>query len=576
MATDDIQDLNEALALSERRRREAQRLSGVGFWELDHVADTLYWSEEIFAIYGLETDGLQPDYTLFQRLIHDDDRDRVDAAYRDSVASGEEYNLRYRIKAGGGFKWIEARGITLYDETGRPLRSIGTAQDISEIVEAQQALEHLALHDPLTGLPNRKLFSTYLAEEQVAAQQEQNLLAVLFIDLDNFKSINDRHGHDIGDELLVCIARRIIERCQPGEKFARIGGDEFVGLISAAAEADIEAAVVRIKEVIDGNHETRRGVFEITASIGVALWPQDSRETDELLRLADHAMYEAKEQGKSRIRYFDAAKHQSNRTRNQLLQDIERALAEQEFVLHYQPRISLRDGSLAGAEALLRWFRPEGSLPPSRIIQAIAGTPLEWDLDAWVLEHAVRDIRTFRQQGLHGPFSVNFNPSTIESGRLPPLVEHHLRDSGIEGRDLEIEILEVASIGSFDRTRKTLDRCKALGVSFSLDDFGTGYSSLTYFHTLPADKLKIDRGFVERLLSDEGSRALIKSILALAEANGRPVVAEGVETLEVARALRELGCQYGQGFGLARPMAREDYLVWARDWTPEAFLDNIR
>lgn len=575
MSKNSIPELLDALSDAERRQRETQRLSGVGFWELNHKELTLYWSEEIFSIYGLAADELEPNYEIFKGLIHDDDRELVHDAYQASVETGAEYNIRYRIKAGNLFKWIEARGVTYYDSEGNPQRSIGTAQDISEIVDAQNATEHLATHDALTDLPNRKLFSDRISEAVNLAKRDDLTFGVLFIDLDNFKLINDRHGHDIGDEVLVDVARRLEGSARSSETFARIGGDEFVGLLSGIDEPGIHSAVRRVKDAIDGVYTTKHGSFNVTASIGVTVYPQDGEESDELLRHADHAMYEAKETGKSRICYFDSYRHRWNLSRQQLLLDIEHAIDNDEFVLHFQPRVSLSDGALSGAEALLRWLRPNGPTPPSEVITAISGTPLEWELDAWVMQAAIAEIERFHEHGLRIPVSLNVNPSTVENSRFPLMLGRLIASSDISGGDLEIEILEVSSIRNLDHTKEVLRLCKDLGVSFSLDDFGTGYASLTYFHSLPVDKLKIDRRFILSLLSDAGSLALVKSILAIARANERPVVAEGVESYAVAHVLRQLGCDYGQGFGLARPMAGKDFIEWDRSWNARTFLNQL-
>ncbi|MEQ6918176.1 putative bifunctional diguanylate cyclase/phosphodiesterase [Halomonas aquatica] len=565
--------MSDALTISERRRRESQRLSGVGFWELNHKKGTLYWSEEIFAIYELQPDVLEPNYEVFVSLIFDDDREFVDAAYKASVESGNEYDIRYRIKAGSAAKWIEARGVTYYDSEGNPERSIGTAQDISEIMDAQQALEHLALHDALTGLPNRKLFSDRISAALSLAKRHGFFLGVLFIDLDNFKRINDRQGHSLGDEVLVCVARHLEHSIRAEDTFARIGGDEFVGLLTGENEQDIQEGVQRVKKSIEGNYSTEFGSFAITASIGVTIYPHDSDEPDELLRHADHAMYEAKESGKSRICYFDAKRHQSNRSRNQLLIDIEKAIENDEFILHFQPRICLRDGSLSGAEALLRWFRDDNPTPPIEVISAIRGTSLEWKLDAWVMKQVLAQVSRFRALGLEGPFSLNVLPSTFEDRDLPSFLRKLLDETPISGENLEIEVLEISSIRDFKLASEIMGLCKELGIRFSLDDFGTGYASLTYFHSLPVDKLKIDQRFIRTLLSDVGSLALVKSILAISEANNCFVVAEGVETYSIASALKHLGCDYGQGFGLAKPMSADDYIAWANEWDAQAFID---
>lgn len=570
-----INELTQALEISERRRRETQRLSGVGFWELCHGTATLYWSEEIFNIYGLEPNSLVPSYALFASLIHDDDREIVEHTYSKSVETGSEYNIRYRIKSGQSTKWIEARGITLKDHEGNPERSIGTAQDISEIIEAQKANEFLATHDALTRLPNRSLFADRM-NMAVGLIGRHNLhLAVLFIDLDHFKNINDQHGHDIGDEVLVGVARQLERSGRTQDTFARIGGDEFAGLIMLKNDTDILQTVNRVKQLIEHEYDTHAGKFRITASIGVTIYPQDNDVPDALLRHADHAMYEAKESGRSRICFFDSKKHLSNISRHQLLQAIEKAIADDEFELHFQPKVRLQDGKLAGAEALLRWFRPEGAFPPAKIIEAISGTSLEWELDNWVASQLIREIAALQEIDTTGTYSLNFNPSTIQNQHLPNKLEALLKTTEVPAEKMEIEILEVASITEFDRTSEILMRCKALGFCVSLDDFGTGFSSLTYFHALPIDNLKIDQYFVKSLLSDDNNLALVKSVLAIAKANHRPVTAEGVESIEIASALHKLGCDYAQGYGIAYPMSRQEYIKWITNWNPEVFTAQL-
>lgn len=571
-----IDELSGELLLSERRRLDTQRLSGVGFWELNHHTDTLYWSEEIFAIYGLDAAGLQPSYELFARLIHDDDREMVEAAYRDSVNTGDEYNIRFRIKAVGSTKWIEARGVTYYDREGRPERSIGTAQDISEIVDAQQAIEHLASHDELTDLPNRKLFSELLRLALRLADRNNSKLALLFIDLDNFKRINDRSGHDVGDEVLVAVAQQLKASARASDAFARIGGDEFVGVLAVKDESDVDLAVQRVKNSVERTYETKQGRFPVTVSIGVTVFPFDADEPDALLRHADHAMYEAKELGRSRVCYFDAERHKFKVSRLQFLREIENAISNNEFVLYFQPKITLKNGSPAGAEALLRWFRPDGAIAPSDVVAAINGTSLEWELDTWVIEALLAERKRFRDIDLGGALSLNVNSSTIENSEFPDHLSRLLANADAIGDRLELEVLEVSSIKSIERTNRILRRCKAQGAEFSLDDFGTGYSSLTYFHALPVDKLKVDKRFVKDLLTDSGSLALIKSILALAQANNRPVIAEGIESYASARMLLDLGCDYGQGFGLARPMTSDAFVNWLENWDPQSFAEHMQ
>jgi diguanylate cyclase (GGDEF)-like protein/PAS domain S-box-containing protein len=564
-----------ALQLSERRRIESQRLSGVGFWELDHKANTLYWSEEIFSIYGIDPNAFAPNYSIFANLIFDDDREMVEAAFHASVANGTEYSIRYRIKYEGSFKWIEAKGLTYYDKSTNPERSIGTAQDISEIINAQQENEFLAKHDALTGLPNRSLFSERIEMALSYAARYNNRLAVLFIDLDKFKKINDRHGHGIGDQILKGVATQLALSARKYDTFARVGGDEFVGLLPIDQTSDVETMLQRVKSSIERSYLTDVGTLEIEVSIGVAIFPDDDLESDALLRHADHAMHEAKEEGRSRIRFFDKKIHHANVSKHGLLSQIEQAITNNELQLHYQPKISLKTGQVIGVETLLRWFPNNEPFPTDKIIDAIIGTSLEWQLDMWVFSKLLTELTLLRDTNPNLSVSINFNQSTIENETLPEQLETILLAHDQAAGGLEIEILEVASIREFEKTNHILQRCRQLGFTTSLDDFGTGYSSLTCFHALPVDILKIDQRFVKSLLIDSMSLALIKSILALAKANGRGVVAEGVESYAIASKLLELKCDYAQGFGIARPMSLTDWRSWSTNWSPQAFLSAL-
>jgi diguanylate cyclase (GGDEF)-like protein/PAS domain S-box-containing protein len=564
-----------ALHLSERRRIESQRLSGVGFWELDHKANTLYWSEEIFSIYGIDPNAFEPNYEIFANLIYDEDRELVESAYQTSVTNGTKYDIRYRVKCGGSFKWIEAKGLTYYDESNNPERSIGTAQDISEIINAQQENEFLAKHDALTGLPNRSLFSERIEMALSFATRYKNRLAVLFIDLDKFKKINDKHGHEIGDQLLKGVAKQLALSARKYDTFARIGGDEFVGLLPIDQISDVETMLLRLKSSIERSYPTDDGLLGVEVSIGVAIFPDDDLEADALLRHADHAMYEAKEEGRSRIRFFDKKIHQANVSKHGLLNQIEQAITNNEFHLYYQPKVSLQTGQTDGVETLLRWFPNNELFPTDKIIDAISGTSLEWQLDMWVFSKLLTELTLLRDTNPNLSVSINFNQSTIETETLPDQLAAILLAHGQVAEGLDIEILEVASIREFEKTKHILERCRQLGFTTSLDDFGTGYASLTYFHALPVDILKIDQRFVKSLLIDSNSLSLIKSILALAKANNRSVVGEGVESYAIASKLLELGCDYAQGFGIARPMSLSDWRSWSKSWSPEEFLSTM-
>lgn len=565
----DVQTLTQSLALSERRRRDTQRLSGVGFWELHHKQQTLYWSEEIFSIYAVDPDSIQPSYELFVRLIHDEDRERVEAAYQDAVASGREYNIRYRIKAGKTTKWIEARGVTYYDSEGKPERSIGTAQDISEMIQARRQIEHLATHDELTGLPNRKLLTDRLEQAIAKARRASQLLAICYLDLDGFKPINDTHGHATGDRLLIAFADRVKQELREEDTLARLGGDEFViALNELSSIKQCEQIVQRLIRIIDAPFFVEGLSLRVTSSIGVTIYPLDAADTDVLIRHADQAMYQAKKSGKNRLQFHDNTQTLKVRSARSALSRFESALKHDELVLHYQPRVDLRNGQPAGFEALARWPLPrKGMALPAQFLPLIETRRLAIALDRWVIKAAIAQHLAWRAEDMILPISINLSPEMIQDVTFPAYLEELLSDCPRDvPRFMEFEILETGALGDTDEIAKTMYACIDQGVTFSLDDFGTGYSSLTYFHRLPIDMLKVDRTFVGRMLDDPRDQDIVEGVIRLADSLKRPVVAEGVENIELAIMLLQLGCNYAQGYGIAMPMPPNWVPQWLRQW----------
>jgi predicted signal transduction protein with EAL and GGDEF domain len=371
------------------------------------------------------------------------------------------------------------------------------------------------------------------------------------------------------------VARRLQSVAGPKDLFARIGGDEFAGVLVDMDETSIEVAVRRVKRAIEGLYVTRVHTFEISASIGVTLYPKDNVDPEVLLRHSDQAMYEAKEKGKSQMCFFDTETHRQRLSRRDLLQEIAAAIEHDKFLIYYQPKIRLCDGVPVGAEALLRWFRDGHPYSPADITIAIQDTNLERELDNWVIQKVLAQSKIFCAHGINGPFSVNINSRTIGNQKFPDQLYSLLTSSGVSGETLELEILEISSIENFEIADEILQQCKALGIRISLDDFGTGYSSLTHFHALPIDVLKIDQCFIKHLDSDVKSLALVKSILAISQAHRLNVVAEGIESYAVANVLEGLGCAHGQGYAFAKPMPVNDYLSWVKNWSPSQFRDRL-
>ena len=441
-----------------------------------------------------------------------------------------------------------------------------------ELRQANHQLEHLAHFDSLTGLPNRVLLADRLRQAMSQCLRRDASLAVVYLDLDGFKPINDRHGHAIGDQLLVLLAQRLKEVLREGDTLSRIGGDEFVAvLVDLESPRDCEPVLRRLLEsttipfIVDGL------TLAVSASIGVTLYPQDKGDADLLLRHADQAMYQAKQGGKNCYHLFDVARDAATITRHETRERIRRGLIANEFVLHYQPKVNMRSGAVIGVEALIRWQHPElGLLPPASFLPVIEDHPLVTQIGEWVINEALTQIESWNAAGLNLPVSVNVDASHLQQADFVAQLTRRLAaHPGVRCGQLELELLESSSLDDVDRVAGIIRACQSLGVLCSLDDFGTGYSSLTYLKRLPANTLKIDRSFVHDMLDDPDDLAIVQGVIGLATAFRRAVIAEGVETVVHGVRLLTLGCLLAQGFGIARPMPADQIADWVRRWRPD-------
>ena len=445
--------------------------------------------------------------------------------------------------------------------------------DITEQSLLQQRLEHSAHFDALTDLPNRTLLADRLRQAMAWAHRHGQSVAVAYIDLDGFKSINDRHGHAVGDQLLVALARGMQRALREEDTLARLGGDEFVAVMIDLPR--VESNVPMLGRLLDAVAEPVQigGLsLKVSASIGVSFYPQaDEVDADQLMRQADQAMYKAKLAGKDRYQIFDPAEDQSARIHHEYLGRIQQGLASDEFVLHYQPKVNLRTGRVIGAEALIRWQHPErGLLLPAAFLPTIEEHPLAVALGEWVIDQALTQMAHWLALGLDLPVSVNIGARQLQQAdfieRLRDLLAQH---PGIKPGRLELEVLETSALQDVAQASDVINACRALGVNVALDDFGTGYSSLTYLKRLPAETLKIDQSFVRDMYADPEALAILEGVLGLASAFRRQPIAEGVETVETGVMLRHMGCELAQGFAIARPMPAEAMPGWVMIWQPD-------
>ena len=479
---------------------------------------------------------------------------------------GEIWNRR---KSGALYAQMETIS-AVPDGDGGTRRYIAVFSDITKMVEQQEKLERMAHYDALTGLPNRSLLADRLAQAMALARRTGKRLAVCYLDLDGFKPVNDRFGHAAGDQLLIQVADRLKSLLRDSDSVARLGGDEFVVLLNGIDDAlACEHALERLSEGLKDSYIVSGSeTAAVSASIGVTLYPMDDVDADTLLRHADHAMYFAKEQGRGRYHLFDAEQNRQMQAHRQTVSRIGRAIAAGEFVLHYQPKVDMRAGRVVGAEALIRWAHPKrGLLPPAAFLPAVDDGDLAIPLGEWVIGDAMRQLSEWLREGLQIKVSINISGAHLQQQDFVAHLERHLRNHpDVPAALIELELLETTALDDISKVSEIIAQCRALGVSVSLDDFGTGYSSLTYLKQLPADTLKIDRSFVRDMLSDVDDLTIVEGIVGLSRAFRRQVIAEGVESEDHGKLLLRVGCDLGQGYGIARPMPAEALPGWIRDY----------
>lgn len=442
--------------------------------------------------------------------------------------------------------------------------------DITLVKEQQSRLEYMAYYDVLTGLPNRRLLDKKIRESMIQARKLVYKIAVISIDLDGFKEINDTLGHNVGDELLRVLSQRWMQNIGENDILSRIGGDEFVVLMHDFD--DINQIVMEIEQLLvaTGLPISINGVqLKINASAGITIYPQDDLvDADHLLRQADQAMCQSKLAGKNCYHFFDIKQDRHARSHHESLDRIQKALTNREFVLFYQPKIDLRTGKLVGTEALIRWQHPQlGLLPPANFLPIIANNPLAIELGEWVIDTALCQIDSWREQGLSIPVSVNVDAIQLQDpdfiSRLRILLDRH---PGINSGQLELEVLETSLLEDLNLISDIVDTCKKMGVNFSLDDFGTGYSSILYLKRLSAKTLKVDQCFVRDMLLDPDDVTILNVLLILASSFCRDALAEGIETELHGEILLRIGYQYGQGYAIARPMPADKLQHWMSTW----------
>lgn len=565
--------LCEDLRVSQARISLAQRIAHLGHWHFNFKTKNFVCSDAVYSLLdiGDDIDVHNPESLL--QNIHPEDKPRVQAALKNAIINHESYQGNYRVTVRGEERRINSQGEIQTNSNGEPEAITGIIQDVTDIYHAEQKIFRLAHFDALTGLAKRKFFMEKLAEAVFLTEHNHGQLAVMILDLDRFKRINENLGHVPGDQILRKMARRIqrsLQQCHvlypssltEDHCIARFGGNEFAILLPEVQDTHQINRIAKhlLKDIAQPfTHEGCEVL--ITTSIGICLFPEGSDDQQDIIRHADIALRQAKTQGRDTFRLYHPSMGKPTQDHLALENDLRKALKNNEFVLYFQPQVDLRSGQLLGAETLIRWQHPQQGLKlPGEFLPLALESGLIIEIDQWVLRQACAQITRWHDAGYDKlRLTVNVSGQLFAQEDVAALISDIVRQSGIETGALEIELTENTLMQNNIQTIRTLTGLKELGTNIAIDDFGTGYSSLSYLKNFPIDTLKIDRSFIRDLENSSSDIAITRTIIALGENLGLTTICEGIETHQQKDLLLDLGCHIGQGYLFARPESLEDF-----------------
>lgn len=554
------------LKKNEKRLAHAQRLAGIGTWEWELKTDKMWFSDEVLQLFQYDPQGFDASFQSFINTVHPVDRERVLSATNNAINSTSSYSIDHKLQLCDGrscFVHTEATVVT--NAYGMPIRLEGAIQDISERKVTEDQIRQLAFFDMLTGLPNRTLFMDHLGRIHHKTQIDNNKYAILFIDLDGFKCINDTLGHVCGDSLLQQLALRLKDSVR-SEDFAstgmvaRLGGDEFVVLIDHLKSIE-DVAIIAQRIITNLSNPVQLDAAEVvvTASIGISIFPDDGQDTETLIRHADIAMYSAKDNGKNSFQYFSLSMHDAATFQLELEKELRMAIHKDEFTMHYQPQVDLATKRIVGFEALIRWNNCRlGNVLPGIFIPMAENNNLIWDVDRWVIREVCRQISVWQDSGIKGlNVAINLSGKSLTHKDLVAFIRQETEKHKIAPQLIQIEITEGVMMLGTAVSAAALNELNEMGITFAIDDFGTGYSSLQYLQSLSVETIKIDRSFVATISDVNEKSPVITAIIAMAQSLGLNIVAEGIEHDVQCDFLINQGCSQGQGYLYSHPVPAE-------------------
>jgi diguanylate cyclase (GGDEF)-like protein len=558
----------DALKASLDREKLALAFAEIGTCEFDVKTSMVRSSDMSLRLFGIHGDQADLPYDTLLESLHPEDRPKFSHALEQCLGGTGNLDVEYRVAwADGSFRWLRTKGDALLDLDGDPIKVLWVTEDVSQRKDMDARVRFLAHHDLLTGLPNRTLFQDRLQQALAAAKRMKSRVALLFIDLDRFKYVNDSFGHRAGDILLQTVAARLRACVRETDTVCRHAGDEYLIVLSALREP-AEAALVaeKVLAIFDEVFKLESHEVQISASVGISVYPDDGQTMEDLIRNADAAMYHSKKSGRNRFEFFTPELNAPVAERLVLANQLRRAIENNQLVLHYQPQFDTATNRLIGAEALVRWNHTDhGLLFPDSFIALAEESDIIHLIGAWVLNEACHQVAEWQARNLKTvPVAINFSAFQFRRSNLVQGVAAAFSRHGVKPQQLEIELTENAIMQDPKETAKTLDQLHEMGVSLSIDDFGTGYSSLNYLKRFPIDKLKIDRSFIEDLPHDLNDSAIVQAIINLAKSLRMIVVAEGVETKAQLDFLRSLSCEAYQGYLGGRPIDAERFTALLR------------